>query len=176
METTTKSSAVNFGLILGAILAGLTIIAYAVNLDLLTKWWFGIGILLLVIVLGILSSIKSKKLLNGFITFKEAFTSYFITVVVGLLISAVISIVIFNFVDPEAADLLKEKIMDSQVQTMRDWGAPEESVAAVVEEFEKQDNMYSVGNVLQSLLFQIIGFSIVGLISSLILKRNPENA
>ena len=96
--------------------------------------------------------------------------------VIGLVISAFVSIIIFNFIDPEAAVVLKEKLMDSQVQTMRNWGAPEESVAAVVEEFEKQDNMYSIGNVLQSILFQIIGFSIVGLIASLIIKRNPETA
>ncbi len=176
MNTTIKSSAINYGLYLGGLLSILTILAYAINLDLFANMWFGISMLIAIIIFGIISTIKSRNILNGFISFKDAFTSYFITIVIGLLISSIISIVIFNFIDPEAATILKEKIMDAQVEGMRNWGAPEEAIEKAVEKFEAQDNMYSIGNVLQSLMFQIIGFSVVGLISSLILKKEDPNA
>jgi len=176
MNTSIKSSAINYGLYLGGLLSILTILAYAINLDLFANMWFGISMLIAVIVFGIISTIKSKKLLDGFISFKDAFTSYFLTIVIGLAISSVISIVIFNFVDPEAAVVLKEKVMDAQIEGMRNWGAPEEAIESAVEKFEAQDNIYSIGNVVQSLLFQIIGFSIVGLISSLIIKKEDPNA
>ena len=176
METSTKSIAINYGLYLGGILSLLTVIAYAVNLDLFTKWWFGIAMMILVIVLGIMSSMKSRNLLNGFISFKGAFSSFFLTVLIGLLISTVVSYVIFNIVDPEAAGILQEKIMASQVEMMRNFGAPEESIAQVVEEMEKQENMYSIGNILQALAFQLVGFSIVGLIVALVVKKEDVQA
>ena len=58
METSTKSIAINFGLYLGGILSLLTVMAYAISLDLFTKWWFGIAMMILVIVLGVMSSTK----------------------------------------------------------------------------------------------------------------------
>ena len=82
---------------------------------------------------------------------------------------------IFNFIDPEAAVVLKDLMLNSQVEMMRNFGAPEESIVQIVEEFEKQDNMFSMGNVLQSLAFQLVGFSIVGLIAALIMKKSDEN-
>lgn len=176
MEKSIKSLATNWGLYLGIVLSLLGILGY-MNLDLMTKWWFGIGMLILVIVFGIISAMKSKNLQEGFISFKEAFTSYFITIALGIAISTVLTIVIYNFVDPEAAVALKEKIMDAQVQMMQNFGAPEEAIAKVVEELEAQENMFSVGKVLQSLAFQLIGYSIVGLIVALVVKKNnPDQA
>ena len=49
MEPTTKSSATNNGLYLGAILSIITVLIYAVNLDLFTEWWLGIFYLLVVV-------------------------------------------------------------------------------------------------------------------------------
>ena len=80
METSIKSSAINYGLYLGGFLATSTILAYAFYLDLFTKWWYGIGLMLIIIVLGVFSAIKSKSTLNGFISFKDAFASYFIPI------------------------------------------------------------------------------------------------
>ncbi len=171
-----KSLAINWGLYLGIVLALATILGY-VNLDLYTKWWYGIILLILIIVFGIISAMKSKTLLGGFISFKEAFSSYFITVAVGLVISTIVSIIIFNFIDPEAAITLKDKIMDTQVQMMKNFGAPEEVIAKSVEELEAQENMFAIGQILKSLAFQLIGFSIVGLIVALVVKKNnPEQA
>ena len=176
MEKSMKSLATNWGLYLGVILALLGVIGY-VNLDLLTKWWFGISMLILIIVFGIVSSMKSKALQGGFISFKLAFTSFFITVALGLVVSTFVTIVIYNFVDPEAAVTLKEKIIDSQAEMMQNFGAPEEAIAKALEEFEAQENMFAIGQVLKSLAFQLIGYIIVGLIAALVIKKNnPDEA
>lgn len=175
METSIKSNGINYGLYLGGALSLLTVIAYAVNLDLFTKWWYGIGLMILVIVFGIISSMSSKKLLGGFINFKGAFSSYFITVAIGIVISALVSYIVFNVIDPEAATLLQEKILDSQVEMMRGFNAPEDAIAQVVEQMEKEDNMFALSKLLQSIAFQLIGFSVVGLIVALVVKKdNPE--
>ncbi|NNC50003.1 MAG: DUF4199 domain-containing protein [Flaviramulus sp.] len=175
MEKSIKSLATNWGLYLGITLALFTVMGY-VNLDLFTKWWFGIGTLIVIIVFGIISAMKSRGLAEGFISFKEAFTSYFITVALGLAISTVVSIIIFNFIDPDAAIALKEKILNSTVEMMENFGAPEDAIAETVEKMEEEENMFAIGKVLQSLAFQLIGYSVVGLIAALVVKKNNPDA
>ncbi|RNC86970.1 MAG: DUF4199 domain-containing protein [Winogradskyella sp.] len=176
MEKSLKSTAVNQGLYLGLILSTLTIIGYVVSLELFTKWWFGIALLLLVIIFGIVSSMKSRSLLGGFISFKQAFTAYFITVLVGILISSVVSIVIFNFVDPESAVVLQDMIIQNQMAMMERFGAPQESIDAAVQQMEANGNMYSIGNIFKSIAYQLVGFSVVGLIVALVVKRKDPDA
>ena len=48
------------------------------------------------------------------------------------------SLIIFNFIDPEAAVTLQEKtIVDSQVEMMRRFGAPEQTISEAVEKYRK---------------------------------------
>lgn len=52
---------------------------------------------------------------------------------------------------------------------------PSEVINETVEQMEAKGNMYSVSNVLQSIVWQLAGFSIVGLIVAAIMKkRNPD--
>jgi hypothetical protein len=176
METSTKSSAINFGLYLGGLMALITILGYALYLDLLTKWWLGIILFIVIIVSGILSALKSKRMQDGYITFKDAFSSYFITVAIGIIISMVISIIIFNFVDPDAAIALKEKTIEATIQMMRNFNAPEEAVAQTLEQMEAQKNQFSIAPQLQSNAIFLVIQAVIGLIVALIVKRDPENA
>lgn len=176
MEKSIKSIATNNGLYLGLFIAVVYIISYAVNVELLTKWWIGIAMLLAIVIFGIVSISKSKKVQNGFISFKEAFTSYFITVLIGLIVASVVAIVLFNVIDPDAAITLKEKTIENTAEMMRNWNAPEESIVETVEKMREQPNQFSIGSVLQSLVFQLILFSVIGLIASLIMKKADHNA
>ncbi|WP_299364294.1 DUF4199 domain-containing protein [Winogradskyella sp.] len=176
MEKSLKSSSANYGLYLGLILSALTIIGYAVSLDLFTKWWFGILLLLIVIILGIMSSMKARKLLGGFISFKNAFTAYFIAILVGILLSSLVSFLIFNVVDPDAASILQEKIIESQVQMLERFGTPQDAIDKAVSDMQANGSMYSIGNILKSIAYQLVGFSIVGLIVALVVKKSDPNA
>ena len=97
MEKSIKSIATNNGLYLGLLLTLVYVIAYAVNLELLTKWWIGIGLLIAIVIFGIVSISKTKSALGGFISLKEGFTAYFITILLGLVVASIVSIVLFNF-------------------------------------------------------------------------------
>ena len=176
METTTKSSAINLGLYLGIGLSLYTILCYAFKIELLVNLWLILLIIpILIITFGVISAIKAKSNQNGFITFKDAFTAYFIPIAIGLIISTIIGVILFNFVDPESTIILKEKIIDTAVQMMRNLGAPEDAVAQALEELEAEEDMFSIGNQIWSLAKQLLGFSIVGLIVALIIKRNQES-
>jgi hypothetical protein len=175
MEKSLRDSAVQYGLYLALILSSLTVIGYAVYLDLFTKWWFGISQLLLVIIFGIMSTIKARKMMQGFISFKNAFTAFFITVAIGIVIPALIGLVIFNFVDTEAAAILQEKIINSQLGMMENFGTPQEAIDQAITEIENT-NQFAIGNLLQSLAFQFIFYAVIGLIVALVMKKSDPDA
>ena len=64
MEKTLKSTAMNYGIYLGITLVLVTVLAYAMDIELLTKWWLGIILFFVVLAFGIVSTIKAKELLN----------------------------------------------------------------------------------------------------------------
>ncbi len=178
MDKTTvsfKKSASNYGLILGGILAVTVALLYSMSLESLTKWWLGIVLFLISLAIGIVSVAKSKSILGGFISFKEAFTSYFITIVIGLGISVLTSILIFNVVDPGAADYLNEQIIEINRSMMERFGMPEAEIEKALERVEGKNN-YSAGNQLFSYLIQIVIYSVFGLLVALIMKRKDPNA
>jgi len=171
MESTTKTSAIDYGLYLGALLSIISVVIYAVNLDLFTEWWLGIILFILVIVYGIVSALKSKKILDGFISFKQAFASYFITIAVGTLIATVVGIAIFTYIDPEAATYLNEQILILSKQTMERFGAPQEVIQAAIEEASTKNN-FSLGMQAQAFVFRLAIYAVIGLIIALIVKKS----
>ncbi|MBT7850519.1 MAG: DUF4199 domain-containing protein [Flavobacteriaceae bacterium] len=173
MEPTTKSSVINNGLYLGGILSLITVLVYAVNLDLFTEWWLGILLFVLVFVYGIVSAVKSRTILGGFISFKQAFTSYFVTIAIGTLISTVLGIVIFTIIDPEAATYLNEQILVVTKQTMQRFGMPEEAMQAALEEASQKNN-FSLGMQSQGFVFRLAFYAVIGLIVALIVKKTDN--
>ncbi|OEK07605.1 hypothetical protein A8C32_17570 [Flavivirga aquatica] len=174
MEKSLKSIATNFGLYLGLLLALITVIAYLVSLELLTNTWVGVFIMIAIIVFGIISVAKTKQAQNGFASFKQSFTSYFITVLLGLLISTLVSYLLFNFIDTEAAEVLKEKTIEKTVQMLEGFNSPSHAIDKAVEQIESQ-NQYSLGNIAKGLAGYLVVFSIIGLIVAAAMKKsNPE--
>ncbi len=174
MDNTIKSNAINRGMILGGVLSLMTVISYAVYPDLFTNWGFLIFLFVFVIAYGIVSAIRSKKILGGFISFKDAFTSYFITLAIGTAISTVVSIIIYTVVDPEAAIAIKEKSIEMAVSMMEKFNAPKEAVEQAIAKME-EENPLSVGSQIFNWFKGMIFYIIIGLIAALaIKKKQPE--
>lgn len=170
-----KKNSINYGVILGIILALTTTLMYVVNTELFTKWWIGIITILIVIVTGIVSTAKSKSLLGGFMSFKEAFSSYFITVAVGLLISTAVGILIFTVLDPDLAEYLNERTLEITREFMEGFGAPEEEINKALADLEGKNN-FSLMNQLKSYVFGLAFQAVLGLLVALIFKKKDPNA
>ncbi|MBT8274401.1 MAG: DUF4199 domain-containing protein [Bacteroidia bacterium] len=170
MEKTLKSIAMNYGLYLGLALTLTTVLVYATNLDIFVKWQFSIALFLLVLIVGFISITKAKKAQGGFISFKEAFTSFFITVAVGTIISSVVGLIIFTIVDPEAAEQLNEKILIATKESMERFGAPDETIKEQLAKARDKDN-FSIGTTLTNYVIGLVIYSIFGLIGAAIFKK-----
>ncbi len=174
MENSIKSNSINRGLYLGGFLVLVTVLGYVLNMELLVKWWLGILLLLVIVIVGIVSVAKAKDILEGFISFKQAFTAYFVTVAIGVLISVVFNIILFVFIDPEAAQQLQQQIIDNTVNMMEGFGAPADAIAEQVDKMESQ-NQFSLGTQLMSIAWQLLIYAVIGLIVAAIMKKsNPD--
>ncbi|MBW1295736.1 DUF4199 domain-containing protein [Aquimarina litoralis] len=174
MEKAVKSSGVSQGITLGVILSLITVIGYAVYQDLFTKWWMIFIQIGIPVTLGIIAGVKAKKLLGGFISFKSAFTAYFIAIALGTLISMLVSVVIFNFVDPDAAIAIKEKSIEVSVAMMERFGTPQEAIDQTITELEKQDT-FGIGTQIKGWFIWMVVYIIIGLLASLaVKKKEPE--
>ncbi len=174
MENSIKSSAINYGLYLGGILSLITVAIWFIDINLMANMWLGISLLLAIIAFGVVSTAKSKSIQEGFLTFKQAFSSYFITVAIGIAISSFVSMILFNYVDQEAAKAIQQLTVESTISMMEGFGAPPETIAEAVEKIESQ-NQFSIVNTLKSLAWGFLFQAIIGLIVAAIMKRsNPD--
>lgn len=176
MGASLKSIATNYGLYLGVLLILITIIAYAVNLDLFVNTWFGISIYVVIIIFGIYTVTKVKQAFNGFASFKDAFSAYFITILVGLLASTVVTFILFNFIDTDAALTLKEKSIEKLVEVYRNMNLSDDKIAEMIDQVEAQ-NLYSIKNSLSGMITSyLLPLSIIGLIVAAAMKKSDPNA
>ncbi len=176
MEKSIKSSAINYGLYLGVSLILITVLMYVINIELMVNFWLNLLILpIAIIIFGVVSTAKVKGILNGFLTFKQAFSSYFITVAVGLIISSIFSIILFNFIDPDSAIQLKQLAVEKTISMLEGFNVPAEEIAKQVDEMEKQDT-FSIGTQAWQLAQGLIFFAVIGLIVAAIMKKSDPDA
>ena len=160
----------NFGLVLGVILVLMTAIMYAIDISLFTKSWVGILNITIITTFGIIATTKYKKSVGSFITFKEAFSSFFITVVVGFFISTLFTILLFNYIDVEAKKVISENIIKYSIEMMQKFGTKASDINKMVEDMEKTDPFGLAGQ-LKGFAFNVVIYCIIGLIAALIIKR-----
>jgi len=150
METEIKNLSKNIGYKLGAILALLTILIYAIDYKLWIEpevvVFISLGISVIIVLTGVYSAIQSKKINQNTLSFAEGFKSYFITVAIGYLIYHTTHFIILSAIDSEAR--------------LEITNIPKENIKAF---FFNTINRY-VG--------KLSGYSLIGLIVSLAIKKD----
>lgn len=174
MNQIVKSKGLMFGLILGFILALMTTYAYSVDLSFLVKPWLIVVYFFLVIILGIFAISSAKKGLGGYISFKDAFSTYFLVIVVGFLISSLISLLIFNVIDPGAQEEIKQLSIDKVTDMMENFDVPQENIDEAIAKIQDQDTFSFVSQI-KNYFISLAIYSVFGLLLAAIMKKkNPE--
>lgn len=157
-------NAMNYGAILGAIAAGLTLIFYLTQVKAL-NWIKNISFVFF-IYYG--TKVLRDKFYNGFITYGKAVSSgTMITIFAGIILSF-FSFVLLNYISPE----LKEETVRIMEEELLRRGMSEEEVELFV------DAKDSLSNPILVMFSGIFGYSIIGLIislfTSIFLKNEPN--
>jgi len=174
MNEIIKKNGVTFGLILGLFAILITAGIYAIDLELFTKPWIGVISIVISILIGVILVSKTKKQM-GNITFKEAFTVYFIASVIGGLISTIFSYVLFNFIDTQAKETLKEITMKYTSEMLEKFGSPASVVNETMQKLSETDN-YSLGNLFFAYAISLVFSSLFGLILAAIFKSKSPSS
>ncbi|WP_310559207.1 DUF4199 domain-containing protein [Flavobacterium sp.] len=172
MNEIIKKNGISYGIITGVVSALITTAIYSIDLNLFVKWWLGIIIIAVYIIIGIILLAKTKKELKGIFSFKEAFTTYFISAVIGILISVGFNILLFNFIDPSAKDAINEIVIKYTAETMQKFGAPSSAINEAVKKMQ-ESNPYSTIELIKGSAFSIAGSALFGLLLALIFKSKP---
>ncbi len=169
-----KRNGITFGIITGLISSLITATIYAIDLNLFTSWWIGILSIATYLTIGIVLLSKTKKELKGVFPFKDAFTTYFISAVIGILISVAFNIILFNVIDPSAKDAVKDLTIKYTVNMMQKFGTPASAINEAIAKL-KENDPYSVVELLKGSLFSIVFSSIFGLIMAAFFKSKPSS-
>lgn len=165
-----RKSAAKIGLFLGLFVIVATTLVYTIDLSLFTASWYGMANMAIVIAFGVTAAIQAKKSQGGFLTFRQTFTSFFIAVLVGLFLSTVFSILLFNIIDPEAKQIITDNVIKMTAGLMEKFGTKPADINEIIKEMKKTDS-FGVYGQLKGFLFNIIIYSVIGLVTALIIRR-----
>ena len=174
MTDAVKKNGINFGIIVGGVSVLASTLMYVIDLKLFVSWWVGIVLFLISLSIGIIGIGKAKKEMGGFITFKEAFTTFFIIMAIGVAISIAFNIILLNFIDPDAKETIKDHLIEMTMEINQKFDTPAEIVKQQMEEIQNNDP-YSPQKQALSYVWILLFYIVVGLIVAVSMKKNkPE--
>ncbi len=171
MNNAVKTAASKFGPIIAAIGITYTLIAYLVDMRLMVNMWAGMTLWLINFVLLIISVRTAKKMMGGFISFKNAFSTFLLTYVLATLLSTGFNMILFGVVDTNAAEELQELTIETSVSFMENFGTPESEIEKQVEAME-ENNAFALVNQVQGFFWGVIIYAILGLIVAAVMKKD----
>lgn len=174
MNPIVKKIAINFGLLIAAISIAYSLMAYVSGPEMMTNWWAGLVMIFVSIGFTVYAVSKVRGEMGGFINFKDAFSTYFLTMFIATAISTTFAILLFNVIDPGYAEEVRQLAMDKALEMMEKFGTPEEAIEKAMTDMESQNQFSPVGQ-LKSFMTTLMLGAIVGLIVAAIMKKNnPE--
>ena len=172
MNEIIKKNGISYGIITGIVSALITTSIYSIDLNLFTAWWVTLLSISSYIIISIVLLSKTKKELKGIFSFKDAFTTYFISAVIGILISVVFNIILFNFIDPSAKESIKEVSIKYAVEMMQKFNTPSSAINEAVKKMQETDQ-FSIIELIKGSAFSIVFSALFGLLLALIFKSKP---
>ena len=173
MNEIIKKNGVSFGIITGVVGALITASIYSIDLKLFTAWWVTVLSISFYIIIAIVLLSKTKKELSSVFPFKDAFTTYFISAVIGILISVVFNILLFNVIDPSAKESIKEVSIKYAVEMMQKFNTPTSTINEAIKKLQENDQ-FSIIELLKGSVFSIIFSALFGLLLALIFKSKSS--
>ncbi len=180
MEEITKNSSnvkngVTFGVIIGLIYCVSLFARY--NMVSSGPIMIGlIGLIFYLIIIGVMvfCGIKRRKELGGYITFKDAFQTIFVAILIGELIYFVFNFIYLKYVDPNYYDKFYNAMEQFMQKNIKDETKLDEQLNNLKEQLDTQKTKGgTIKGIALSYLISVAVSGIIGMIVSLIIRKNP---
>lgn len=173
MNETIKNNGVRFGLILAAWYGISTLLIFFSYQELFVNVYMGFSNTLVSLTIATLSILIAKKKLGGKITFKDAFTSFLIPIVMGLATLIIVSMILFNLVDPSMKEVFINMSIAFTEKNMGGLDVDPKAIVSTIEQIKTTDN-FSLGNQFKAFAWKTLLYSIGGMLIALILRNQSE--
>ena len=169
MNEIIKKNGITFGVISGIVSILITTLIYVIDVNLFVSWWIGLVGIAISITLACVLLSKTKKELKGEMNFKEAFTTYFLMALIGILISTTFSILLFNFIDPSLKETIKALTLKTTASMLQKFGTPTADINKALKQINDTEQFTIIAQ-LKGILTSIVVSSIFGLILAAFFK------
>lgn len=164
---------VKYGLFVSGFQIGLTLILYVMGPEVMSNWWVGIASFVISLVICVMGIMNYKKLQEGYLAFKEAFTLAFGILMVAAVIGVLFNGLLYNVIDPELSEELTEIAIQNTVEMMEKFGSPESEIDKQVEKLNQ--GVFTFSAQLKNLIWAVPITAIFALILAAFLKKKrPE--
>lgn len=169
-----KQHVLKKGLTLGGLLVAITLTTYLGGASLVTNYFVSGISLLLMIVYPIYFTRKFRSLNQGYISFREAFTSCTGILIAAGFLNIFFSILLYNVIDPSFAQEVLNAIIDKTVVQLESIGMEDVQIEETIKNIESNSN-FSPMNMFKGYIFSIIFYTVFGLIVAAFTKNDkPE--
>jgi hypothetical protein len=168
-----------YGLIGFGIYTFYVIYGWLLSLSILINPLVGFLLGFMVISLGIYSQVEARKKNGGFLDFTDTLQVYMVTVLIAIIGYYITAILIFNFIDPAATkELMRLSIEQSMgmMESMLGMVGQKDAVETMDTDV-LQEAMNSAPNpfgptVILSIIFSVMMYTIIGLISAAVIRKD----
>lgn len=138
-----NKAALNNGLIIGIIMSAIGVVTYYMFPSLLGSMSFGIGLMIVSLLIYIFFTLDLRKKIGGYWNFKEALKGIFIMAFVAGLLYAVFNYVFYKFLEPGAFEKISGYIEQGMTKTFENMGMDQDKIdEAVSKQVEQMKAQY----------------------------------
>jgi hypothetical protein len=159
------------GFLLGCLLILFSTYINFFHLELLTNVWLGFSTVFVLIVFGIVSILQTKVKLGGLITFKESFSSYFYTILMGNLMSTLYLLLLYVLLlSPETKELIRQGMRDFDISLLQQNQMSQKNIDDTLE-FYKTYNPFTISTVFTGFIKYLLRDCLIGFLVALIFRN-----
>ena len=176
-QPTLPKHALISGVITGGISVFISLFTYFMSVGKFVEGWADFVTMFTVLGLVIYFGIQYRKVIGGYISFKDAFLHGLIIFTVAGLMDRSFQYVMYNFVNPDLVQMKIDQSIEGIVQMGEILNFSEDTMDAQIETIEKElKNAYNLGKMFWGYLLSVLIYAGISLVTALIVrKREPED-
>ncbi|AWI27076.1 DUF4199 domain-containing protein [Flavobacterium pallidum] len=171
MTAIVKKTGLQFGIALGTLLILLSAYIYFKDLSWFNNVVVGMLTLLVIVLFGTVAGIIVRKKLGGFITFREAFATYFLTIFIAHAMQCVFAVFVTSFMlTPETKVSMKQEMYAFNLNLMKQNLAPEADKEKMTKAWPAYDP-FSVKEVITPSILYLLRDCLFGFLAALVIRN-----
>jgi signal transduction histidine kinase len=164
------------GLVAAVANFALLMVLYLLNMNLLAEWWVGILALLIIVVFMFTGTSAARSANGGIFSFGQAWVASMSVAFIAQVVSAVLTLVLYQVIDPDLPKLLEEVTLEKTRAMMEGLGMSEDLLEPQMAEIKAQmKEAYTLKGMVKNTAGGMVMWGVISLLVAAISKRSPKS-